>query len=251
MRKRIKLKRIIKIDKISIYIIVIILVFMSIITGLSYINKKVSPILLNRAEEETKNLSNMIINKALIEQLSEGIDIENLFTIIQNKDGEIQTVDFNSIVVNKVLSTTTSVVQKNLKAIEKGDLKSIQYKDSIEVDDENLKKGIIYEIPIGVITNNAFLSNLGPRIPVKINIIGNVISTIKTNITPYGINNALVEVLVHIEVSEQVNIPFTSKNTVVSTDIPVAVKLIQGKVPTYYGSNGLTKESNIFSIPIE
>lgn len=232
------------------YILVINLLFMSIITALSYINKKISPILIEIAEMEIRNISNIVINRALLEQLELGIDVENLFIVIKNDDGEIQTVDFNPVVVNKVLNIMTSKVYSNLKAISSGNLESIKFKDVLNLDENNLKKGIVYEVPIGRIFDNAFLANLGPKIPVRLNLVGDVISNIKTNITPYGINNALIEVLVYIELREQIHIPFTSKLVTISSNIPIAIKMIQGNVPNYYGG-GLSKESNIFSIPIE
>lgn len=252
MKKKLKLKQRRKIDKIPLYLTVIILLFMSIIIGLMYINKKISPILLNYAEIETRKLSTIIINRAITKQIANGIEIDQLFTVIQNKDGEIQTVDFNPIIVNKMLSTITNVVQVNLKAIQEGKIDYVELPEdiAIEYDKEKLKKGIVYEIPIGSITGNAFLSNLGPKIPVKLNVIGSVTSNIKTNINSYGINNALIEVFVYIEVSEQVNIPFMSKRVTVSSLVPVALKLIQGKVPSYYGGS-ISKDSNIFTIPIE
>ena len=47
---------------------------------------------------------------------------------------------------------------------------------------------------MGIITNNALLSNLGPKVPVKINLVGNVISNVGTKVENYGINSIMVEV---------------------------------------------------------
>ena len=55
---------------------------------------------------------------------------------------------------------------------------------------------------------NAFLSNLGPKILVKINLIGNVVSSVETKVRNYGINSALIEIYANIEVTEEVIIPF-------------------------------------------
>ncbi len=251
--KKIKLKKKRKIDKISLLSIVIILIILSIYFALIYINNKISPVLINYAEMEAEKLSNLIINRAITKQITNNIDINKLFTTIQNKSGEIQTIDFNPTIVNKVLSMTTNLVQLNLKAIEQGNINLIELPDEIlvEYDKEKLKKGIIYEIPLGYVTGNAFLSNLGPRVPVKLSLIGSVISNINTKIKQYGINNALIEVYVHIEVTQQVNIPFMSKRSLVKTDIPVALKVIQGKVPEYYQGGGMEKNSSIFALPIE
>lgn len=218
---------------------------------LKIISIRVSPILMNYAELETKKLSSIVINRAVNKQLANGMNIDEMFNIIKNDNGEIATIDFNPAIVNKVLNTTTNVVLINLKAIEEGNIDFIELPDIlISNDKDKLKNGIIYEIPLGTITNSGFLSNLGPKIPIKLNIIGSVESNVKTNIKEYGINNALVEIYIRISVTEQINVPFISKRVTVTSDIPVALKVIQGSVPKYYGGT-LSKQSNIFSIPIE
>lgn len=235
----------------NIFIATLLLCVIITIIVLKIISIRVSPILMNYAELETKKLSSIVINRAVNKQLANGMNIDEMFNIIKNDNGEIATIDFNPAIVNKVLNTTTNVVLINLKAIEEGNIDFIELPDIlISYDKEKLKNGIIYEIPLGTITNSGFLSNLGPKIPIKLNIIGSVESNVKTNIKEYGINNALVEIYIRISVTEQINVPFISKRVTVTSDIPVALKVIQGSVPKYYGGT-LSKQSNIFSIPIE
>ena len=235
----------------NIFIATLIMCVIITIIVLKIISIRVSPILMNYAELETKKLSSIAINRAVNKQLANGMNIDEMFNIIKNDNGEIATIDFNPAIVNKVLNTTTNVVLINLKAIEEGNIDFIELPDIlISNDKDKLKNGIIYEIPLGTITNSGFLSNLGPKIPIKLNIIGSVESNVKTNIKEYGINNALVEIYIRISVTEQINVPFISKRVTVTSDIPVALKVIQGSVPKYYGGT-LSKQSNIFSIPIE
>lgn len=235
----------------NIFIATLIMCVIITIIVLKIISIRVSPILMNYAELETKKLSSIVINRAVNKQLANGMNIDEMFNIIKNDNGEIATIDFNPAIVNKVLNTTTNVVLINLKAIEEGNIDFIELPDIlISYDKDKLKNGIIYEIPLGTITNSGFLSNLGPKIPIKLNIIGSVESNVKTNIKEYGINNALVEIYIRISVTEQINVPFISKRVTVTSDIPVALKVIQGSVPKYYGGT-LSKQSNILSIPIE
>ena len=235
----------------NIFIATLLLCVIITIIVLKIISIRVSPILMNYAELETKKLSSIVINRAVNKQLANGMNIDEMFNIIKNDNGEIATIDFNPAIVNKVLNTTTNVVLINLKAIEEGNIDFIELPDIlISNDKDKLKNGIIYEIPLGTITNSGFLSNLGPKIPIKLNIIGSVESNVKTNIKEYGINNALVEIYIRISVTEQINVPFISKRVTVTSDIPVALKVIQGSAPKYYGGT-LSKQSNIFSIPIE
>jgi sporulation protein YunB len=248
--KKIKLKKRRRIDKINAVIVVIILLFLSIIMTLYFINKKLSPLLLDYAELETAKLANLIINQAVSKEIVNNIDIDKLFSMIQNKEGEIQTIDFNPIIVNNVLNAATTAVQNNLKALEQGNIDLIELNDGTlaNYDKNKLKKGIIFEIPLGVVTSNAFLSNLGPRVPVKLNLIGSVASNVDTKISEYGINNALIEVFIKIDVTEKINLPLSSKNTTVSSNIPVAMKIMQGKIPSYY-SDGMSQSSPIFTLP--
>lgn len=251
--KRIKLKKRKKFDKINTIIIVIIFLFLSIVIALSYINYKLSPILLDFADLRTANFANLIINRAVSKQIANGIDIEKLFITVQNDKGEIQTIDFNPTIVNKVLNMTTNAVYTSLKAVEQGNIDMIEIPDDIivEYDKEKMKKGIIFEIPLGAVSGNAFLSNLGPRIPVKLNLIGSIASNINTKISQYGINNALIEVFVKIEVTEKINLPLASKEITVTSDVPIAMKIIQGKIPSYYNTSGVNQNSPIFTLPIQ
>ena len=69
---------------------------------------------------------------------------------------------------------------------------------------------------------------------------------INTKVTNYGINNALLEVSVNIKLTLKVILPISTKEVNVETNVPIAIKMIQGNVPNYY-SNGLNSN---FSIPL-
>jgi len=252
MKKRIHLKRKRKLKKLNILAITIISVFAIVIIFLNFINKRFTPILLETAELEIGKFSTIVINKAIAQVLEDKINTEELFDTIINQDGEIQTIDFNPIIVNQVLNVATSVVQNNLKLLEEGDLDTIGIYDMDLPEDriEDLKKGIITKIPMGVITNNSLLSNLGPSIPIRLHYIGDVNSNITTKITQYGINNALVEIGVKLQMTAQIILPFITDKMTLECDIPLAIKMIQGSVPNYYGS-GLVKDSSLYSIPLE
>ncbi len=217
-----------------------------------WINQKVYPLLLNYAETEATRLMTIVINKAVSKHLTEDLNVDDLFIVTKNDSGEIKTIDFNPSIVNKVLSLTTNTIHIHLKYIEQGSIDLLDLPDNalIDYDKELLKRGIIYEIPSGIIFENALLSNIGPKIPVRLSLVGDTVSNIKTNIQNYGINNALVEVFVNLQVRVNVILPFISKKVVVDSDIPIALKLIQGTIPNYY-SNGISQNSPSFSIPLE
>ncbi len=252
MKKRIHLKKRRKMAKGNIFVVTILMCFVSIGFLLNVINNRFTPILLETAELEIGKFSTIVINKAIAQVLEDKINTNELFDTIQNNEGEIQTIDFNPIIVNQVLSIATSVVQNNLKLLEEGNLDSIGIYDMDLPENriQDLKKGIVTKIPMGVVTKNALLSNIGPSIPIRLHYIGDVNSHITTEITSYGINNALVKVGVNLEMTAQIILPFITKKMVLDCDIPLAIKMIQGNVPNYYG-NGLVKDSSLYSVPLE
>lgn len=226
-----------------VYGVVIMLIIITITITINLISKKITPVLFEMAELEINKISTLVVNNVISETLEKEKTINNIITPTLSNDGTIQMIDFNSVIVNKILSKSTINIQKKLKSIEKGNIKEILYND-------NNKKGVIMKIPMGSAFKNVFFSNLGPKIPVRLHYFGDINSNIKTKLTPYGINNALIEVIVSIDIKAKVIFPFISRVIKINCDVPLIIKMIQGKVPSYYGGE-LLKNSSMYSIPME
>ena len=239
-----------KIKKSNVIILIIILIYIGVLLFFKIFNNRIRPVLLRIANSECKKMATVIINDAVGKKLISSLTVDNLFSITYDNKGNITSIDLNSVIVNKVLTVTTNTAIYNLKLLEEGKVELLDLPESITVsyNMNDLKKGIIYKIPSGVMFNNSILSNVGPRIPVRFELIGSVTSNINTKITNYGINNALIEVYVDIKVTLEVILPYTKRKTSVETSIPIAIKMVQGLVPSYY-SGASTNPS--FSIPIE
>ena len=250
--KRIKLK---KRKKKNIFFKVVFIFFLILLFSLLFIkifSKKASDILFTYAESETRKLTTLIINKAVTKQIASNMDVDEMFEIVKNDNNDIQLITFNSINVTKMLNAITSLVQLNLKAIEEGNIDLLELPDDTltSYDQEKLKKGIIYEIPLGVITSSSLLSNIGPKVPVKLNLIGDVVTGVESEVSEYGINNALLEVGIKVEVTSRINLPFISKSVSVSTTVPVVMKVIQGNIPNMY-LDSIKASSNIVEKKVE
>ncbi|MBR2833535.1 MAG: sporulation protein YunB [Bacilli bacterium] len=250
MMKKIKLKK--RINKLNLLSISLVLIIICISLIFKFINIKASPIIMDYATLEAKKLSSIIINKAISKHITEKVSAEELFEITKDSNGEIKSIDYNSAIINKFLTETTNSVQINLQNIEKGEIEGLEFSDAILVDydQKKLEKGIIYEISSGVLLGNPILANVGPKIPVKISLVGDAISNITTDIKNYGINNALIEVNVNIKMNEKIILPFYSELITVETKVPIAIKIITGSVPKYYGG-ALSQTTPSVVIPAE
>lgn len=218
------------------------LLIIGLFISLRYISNTITPVLLSYAEVEARKFINIIINKSVIESNID--DLENLI-IVKEKDGYITSVDFNVNIVNNMLAKVGDKIDENMKLLEDGKLKGIA-----GYNDEDLAKGIIYRLPSGLFLKDNVISNIGPKIPVKIDMRGSIMTNVNTKLTNYGINNALVEISINISLEEQILLPFTVKTINVENTIPVVLKIIEGTVPKYY-SSGLNSNSSTLSIPLE
>ncbi len=212
---------------------------------IDYYSNKALPLIMSYAEAETRKLIVLVINKAVTKQIN-NVDTDQIFDVTYNNNGEVILIDFNSKRTSIALSTITSLVELNLRAIEEGKIDLLELPDnSLDAfDTELLEKGIILEVPLGIISDSAFLTNLGPKVPVKLSLIGDVSSGFSTDVTEYGINNALITLYIDVSIDAKIILPFVSDDMNISASIPIAMKVIQGKIPQYY-LNGFTTKSNI------
>jgi sporulation protein YunB len=103
---------------------------------------------------------------------------------------------------------------------------------------------------MGAVFGNSFLANLGPQIPIRFNLVGNIKSNLKSSITNYGINNALIETVIHLALSVKIILPISAKEVTIESDIPISMKMITGKVPQVY-MNGYNQTSPILTLPVQ
>lgn len=219
------------------YVLLITLVLFTFSTAASLwvINKNVKPTLIGYARAETKKIAALVINKAINKKVASVMDIND---IIESDPNNPSTTKLNAKIINRVMAETTNLVQLNLKEAERGNLQALELLSDVEVetDKEDKTEGIVYYVPLGQVTNNVLLGNLGPKIPVRFHAIGQVTSNVKSNVKSYGINNAYVEVFIEVEVNVQIIVPFATEMTTVIQDVPVAMGMIRGEVPDFYNS---------------
>lgn len=239
-------------SKHNLIIIVIILIFIGIISVFWIMNNKLTPVIMDYAEIQAGRIATLVINQAITKEVTNEMDMDDLFIITKGENDKIKSIDFNPLTINKMLSMVTSNVQLYLQNLENGNIEEIGLSNIGlgNYDKDKLQDGIIFEVPTGIVFNNSLLYNIGPKVPVRLSLIGDIVSNVETEVTNYGINNALIEINIVLELKEQVILPFISKKIDIETIVPVALKLIQGSVPEYY-FNGIEQNSPELTIPFQ
>ena len=202
------------------FILLIIFTFIILV----FLSNKVMPLYMNYSEAEMKRVVTTVINKSVTEEVTNQLEVDSLFVLKKENDNTI-IVDFDPVIVNRVMSKISDVVYNNLKLISK--------KDKLTLEKYNLDESYFY-IPSGIIFNTTMLNNVGPRIPINLEIISSVNPNLKTEVTEYGINNSLIEVYINVIVDVKMILPMYANTMQIVVVVPLAVKLIQGEVPKYY-----------------
>ena len=222
--KRYKEKKISSYISMSIILVVISLILSFIV--IDYFDKRVNEILFPMAESQTRKVVAMIINKSC-----SNVNIgDNLYEINKDSNNEIKMLTYNSFEVTKLINQVTTNIENMISDIENGKL---DYYGNI-LDKEG---GVIAEIPFGVIFGNSLLANVGPKIKLRLNLLGDIISNIETEVKPYGINNAYVEIRIHLTITARIVLPFVSEKVVISNLIPLSMNIVQGNIPEAYISS--------------
>ncbi|KEF40094.1 sporulation protein YunB [Schinkia azotoformans MEV2011] len=218
----------------TVFIITFVIFTLFTFQGLWIINKGIEPTLMSIAESKAEQFATLAINEALREKIAESDkQIEDLVIIEKSEDGRVSTIGWDTAQIRNFLWESTQVVQDYLHAIERGEIPPSRLTgEHITLD----QKGIIAEIPLGQATGNVLLANLGPKIPVRFSMVGEVNTDVKNEMTEYGINNVLIKLFVNVIVKIQVIIPFKSNMIIVSTNIPIDIRNINGEVPYFYNS---------------
>ncbi len=224
-------------------LIIILTIFMLLFFGFYNITNNVYKYLLNYAKAELVKLTTVVINGAVTKETLSKLNSEELYYVTKNSNNEIEMVDYNSNMINEFLDNATNEIQYQLLRLQNGNL---------DISDElNEDSNVLFNIPLGIVANNPIFNTLGPKIPVKMQIIGSLLTNVNVKVKEYGINNAIIEMFIFIEITVKVILPLVTDEILITNEIPISYKLINGKIPEYYGTNGINKSSNIFSIPLE
>ena len=197
-------------------LIMIIIAFIMALITINLVYKKFNATIMPIAESKARKYLTEIINNA-----TNNIKFDSdLFTIEKNSNNEIKMITYNSYEARKLVNQITYNIEDSFNEME-------------SVFDGH-DKFIVDEIPLGAIFKNPLIRNFGPKIQIRIDIVGDVLSELETEVKPYGINNALVEVRVKLNANARVILPITSKEISVINVIPISINIVNGSIPEAY-----------------
>ncbi len=154
------------------------------------------------------NTINTSINDLFTEK---NIKSEDLYTPLFNENGDLLTIDVNTILINDICNTLSTEITNELS-------KNTDY---------------IISIPVLTLYNITILEGLGPIITNSILPTGSVEVAYDTSFKQAGINQTNFDLWLDITCTLQMASPITKSEVVQTRKVPIISTIINGDVPTY------------------
>ena len=165
-----------KLNRKGILVITFILIIILSLIIIKIFNTKALPFFNKYSKLETKKIISALVNSSVTEYVKDNIDRDKILIATKDKNGNIKSIDFNTLEVNRILVGTSKIVEKNLKNLEMGKIDKLGLNNN-----KKLKNGIVFELPSGIMFGNNIMTNVMPKIPIKLELTGNIICYINFN----------------------------------------------------------------------
>ena len=208
-----------------------ILVSYTLFSLLRFMYLNVYPVIMTYAKAQTTNITTLIIKEGIAQSELVHFKIDDVIQFKENDDGLVSSIIVNTPILNRLLVSTTQEIEEKLLLVESGDLSELGL-DAIYGGP--YEDGVLMNIPWTTAFNLSLFHDIGPSFPVTVKLNGSAVSDIVTEVEEYGINNALLEILLKVDVKLEVLLPFKSDEVHVTVKSPLVLKMITGQTPEYY-----------------
>ncbi len=170
-------------------------------------------ILINYSKSVAFQIVNTILNDAVHSYLNENnVEYSKLANIIYSDEMTVNSVTFDTVLINKLKSGIVSLIQGKISSKDK----------------------VVIEVPIGTVIGNAFTVNRGPGIKTDMTISSAVKSEMLSSFKSAGINQTLHEIVLNLSVDTYFVTPWYRATETLKTEFIISETIIVGKVPGAY-----------------
>lgn len=154
---------------------------------------------------------------------------QDIVEIKKDSNGRIISMNYNMHKVYELASEIEENISNKFAEEEIISLKPYQ----LSYQKQSNNQGILILVPIGMITNTPTINNLGPKIPVVIHFMDTFLSQVKTKTTSYGMNNALMEIILCIKLKYEIIGVQNMKYEEIEYEYLIDSRIIQGEIPKW------------------
>ncbi len=212
-------------NKVKVKILKITIIILIAISTFIQITKAITPIMDKQCQNIAKSVATKISNEQATVVMSR-YSYDDLCNVSKDTNGNISMISSNVITVNEIISDVAIKIQEEL----------------------NKEENNSFKMRLGNLTGTKILSGRGPNIDVKLEIIGNLDTNLKSEFEEAGINQTLHRMYLQVECNVIILTPFKTTEEKIINQVLLAEAVIIGTTPnTYYNLEGIEK-SNLMDI---
>lgn len=198
--------------KFKIIFIILVLIFVSLLIYKDF-DKRIDIATNDLIKIKSKSIINSAVDNALDNVLEAStIKSTNFYTPTFDEDGELLTMEINTILINNICNKLSNEITKEL---------------------ESIKKDKIY-ISVFSLYNISLIYGTGPMISTEIVPIGYVDITYDKSFSQAGINQTNFDLWLNITCHLQMTSPISEDVVVETRKVPLVSTIINGAVPDYF-----------------
>lgn len=211
------------------YLFIIVIVIFGVI--LHFLTANITPILKKTADKEIDRFCQMVINNTPFP-----VELDHQELISVNRSGnEISTINFDTNYASSIGAKIVNNLDELFVSLEEGIYKKTDdtfYQRKLEKISND--GGVIASVPLGMLTDNPFLAEMGPKIKIRYKTISAITCTVNKEIKSYGVNHVMVSLSLTIRIKMMVLLPFYNEEFNKAYDYPLVIEIIEGEVPNWY-----------------
>jgi sporulation protein YunB len=194
--------------------------------GYLIVERNLEPALKGIADTYVKQIATLTINDAVSKKIAEDMsETKKFIEVEKDANGRVTLITFDHAKQARVVTQVTQRANEELMKLSKEPIK----------------------IPMGQALDSNIFAQLGPDVPITLVPMGAAKADVEVKMEESGINVVTLTVILKIEADVRIVIPFTSKEAVVSTELPIESIVLPGEVPNVYFKNG---DGNVSPIPM-
>ena len=213
--------------RINNYFIISILIILNTVFILNYYKNNISNKLIDISTNTIEVYNNYLIMNFISNDVLSKSDLNNIIKLNKNNKDEIISIEYDTKLSYELLKTVTDELYQIVS--------QTSYKDILDYDFD-IKDDLVIYYPIMLFSNNIYLNNLGPKIPVKIKFLSSLLTNLNTKVTAYGLNNVLLEIYIDISLTDSIVIPYYQNKITKDYNILLSSKVVMGTIPSFLGT---------------
>jgi len=191
------------------FIVAIIFIILVLNIMIGFFDKRVMPYVTEIATMMVKSQTLDIINKKSVDILSQEFKYDEMIKIEKDTEGNIILVQSDTIKLNYIAAKLSTECNKELSDMNNATIK----------------------VPFGWLSDKSTFYNIGPKINIQIEPIGNISTNYESKFESAGINQTRHKIYLNVTAKLRLKLPLKNQDIEVSTQIPVSDTIIVGKIP--------------------